>query len=544
MVASLVLSVMVAAPVPMPPAAPAAAAIDRNQATQFASLVYNAAQNVRGMYMSEVATRDLMAGAIRGLYEEAGLKMPDEALQAVNRAGENGTELLNVLIDARLRLGNPPSLAGPRSLFAAVNGFKHATDPYCGLASPRVNTFVSVDYDFNLGFELDGAGGSRMSIYRMERGVATGTLPPTGLFGPIPKADAVPSPARYPWNIRRVIPGSPAQRAGLKPGDVLTHLAGVEITAENANAQFVRLAEPGGAPIDPNTGRPLPVKRTFKFKRGNAAPFEVVLETQSYTPEAVYGVMRNADGKWDCLLDRDYKIGYIRLGPVEQDSEKLFDSMLDDLTKQGCKALILDLRWCPGGYVTPGTNIAACFLKPNDIIAQVTAKRVPNGFAPLPDTYRASAPYAGKFLNTPVLVLVGSETMGGGELIAAALQDNLRCETMGQRTVGRAAIQNPIDAGFGMMQFKVTTGATLRPNGKPRGRLPDSKPTDDWGIKPDAGLEVPVTADVSAKLRRWAEEHALRPADSREGVAFDDPMKDPYRAAALAHLRKKLDRVK
>lgn len=544
MTATLILTLAAAAPVPLPPPLPAAGStIDRNQAAQFGSLVYNAAQAVRGTYLNDVSSKDLIAGAIRGLYEEAGLKVPDETLQALNRAGDSSTDLLSLLVEARIRLGSLPALAGPRSLFAAVNGFKHATDPFCGLASPRVNSFVSVDYDFNLGFELDGASGMRMAVYRMERGAAIGTLPPTGFFGAIPKADSVPAPAQFPWRIRRVIPGSPAQRAGLRPGDVLTHLAGVEITAENANAQFVRLAEPPGGGIDPNTGRPLPVKRAFRFKRALVS-FDATLETQSYTPEAVFGVMRTAEGKWDCMLDRENRIGYIRLGPVEQDAELRFEEMLADLTKQNCKALILDLRWCPGGYVTPGTNIASCLLKPNDIIAQVNARRVPNGFAPLPEMYRANAPFAGKFPNTPVVVLVGSETTGGGELIAAALQDNLRCETMGQRTVGRAAIQNPIEIGFGQMQFKVTTGTTLRPNGKPRGRLADSKPTDDWGIKPDPGLEVPLTGDVSAKLRLWAEEHALRPAESTEAIPFDDPQKDPYRAAALAHLRRKLERVK
>lgn len=534
-----------AAPVPVPTSPAVSSAVDRHQATQFAALVNNTAQMVRSMYMADVSTNDLFVGAIRGLYDAAGVKQPDDLLQATARAADS-VDLQNLLIEARLRLGNNPALSGPRSLYAAVNGFKHGTDPYCGLASPRVNTFVSVDYDFNLGFELDGASGPRMSIYRVERWTSTGQLPASGFFGPIPKPDAVASPALFPWRIKRVIPGGPAQRANLKPGDVLTHVAGEEVTAENANRMFIKLAEPVGAGTDPMTGRPLPLKRTFKFKRGDTI-IESVMATESYTPESVFGVMRSADGKWDCMLDREHKIGYIRVGPIEQDSERLFISMLDDLTKQGCRALILDLRWCPGGYVTPGTSIASAFLKQNDIVAQVATQRrtpvgPPNGLPPLPETYRANAPYAGKFPNTPVLVLVGSETTGGGELIAAALQDNGRCQTMGQRTVGRASIQNAIEAGFGQLQFKVTTGSTLRPNGKPRGRMPDSKPTDEWGIKPDTGLEVPVSAEVAGKLKQWADDHALRPGDSKEALPFDDPLKDPYRAAALAHLKRILKR--
>jgi C-terminal peptidase prc len=539
---SILLAALIA-PVPAPPAAPANSTVDRNQAVQFATLVNFAGQKVREMYMADVTMRDLITGAIRGLYEEAGQKMPDETLLALKNAGESSTDLLNVLIDARVRIGSLPALSGPHSLIAAINGFKHATDPYCGLASPRINSYVSVDFDFGLGLELDGASGQRMSIYRIERGVATGVYPPTGMFGPVQKPDAVTSPASFPWRIRRIIPGGPAQRAGLHVGDLLTHLDGEEITAENANRLFAKLADPGQA-IDPNTGRPLPVKRVLRFKRGTDRVIPVTIETQSYTPESVFGVVRNAEGKWDCLLDRDAKIGYIRLGAVEQDCEKQVMEMLAELEKQGCKALIFDLRWCPGGYVTPGTNIASLFLKSGDVIAQVSVKRSPNGIAPLPETYRANLPFAGKFTSVPMVVLVGSETTGGGELIAAALQDNGRCEVMGQRTAGRASIQQSTDVGFAQMQFKVTTGSTLRPNGKPRGRMPDSKPTDEWGIRPDPGLEVPVTPDVAAKVKSWAEEHALRPADSTTALPFDDPAKDPFRAAALAHLRKKLERSK
>ncbi len=138
------------------------------------------------------------------------------------------------------------------------------------------------------------------------------------------------------------------------------------------------------------------------------------------------------------------------------------------------------------------------------------------------------------------MVLIGNETTGGGELIAAGLRDNDRCVLMGQRTVGRASIQNIVDGGFGALQFKVTTGESFRPNGKPRQRKPDSGPTDEWGLKPDEGLEVPVTKDKSAELRRWAELHSLRPADSTEALDFDDPDKDPYRVKALDYLRKKL----
>ena len=127
-----------AAPVPVPRPALVAPA-DRTQANQFGSMIYSVAQTVRGTYYLEVGMKDLLAGAIRGLHDEAGLKLPEDVLQAIDRAGDNSTEMLNLLIETRIRLGNLPALAGPRSLFAAVNGFKYATDPYCSLANQRIH---------------------------------------------------------------------------------------------------------------------------------------------------------------------------------------------------------------------------------------------------------------------------------------------------------------------------------------------------------------------------------------------------------------------
>jgi carboxyl-terminal processing protease len=524
---------------PVPAAAPARIEpADRQRAIEFAHQVHRTAQNVLGLTLRPVEMKEMFAGAVRGLHDEAGIAVPDELLESIRRS-KNTTELLNLLADARVRLGNLPRLSGPRSYFAAVSGFKHALDPYSGLAPSRSSRFVSVDMDFGIGIELDGASGQRWSEYRVERSVAA--VPVPGLFAPLVKPEDVPAPATFPWRIERVIPGSPAQRAGVRPGDVITHLDGTEITAANANRLFGQFAFPPGRGLDP-AGQPLPVKRTFQLRRKDAAaPIEMTLTTEDYTPETVFGVMKTETGKWNCLLDRKNKIGYIRLGPVEMGSDERVAEMLRDLKGQGCRGLILDLRWCPGGYVEPGTRIAGMLLDPNDVIAVIRARDLLGDQGITTQAQRADVRLgAGLFRDAPLVVLVGQETTGGGELIASALQGNGRCKVMGQRTAGRAAIQRSIDTGFSDLQFKVTTGTTLRPNGEPRQREADSKPTDDWGIRPDPGLEVPVTLDLSKKLRRWADEHALRPADSREALEFDDPAKDPYRAAALRYFREQL----
>jgi C-terminal processing protease CtpA/Prc len=541
MMTGFILSTMLlapSAPVPAVPAVKPGSDIPRSQAQNFARVVYQLAEQIATIYVVEKKdhTRLLIEGAIRGLYEEAGRDVPENVKSAAARAA-GAVELVEVLADVRILLGNHPNLTGAKSLFAAMNGFKHATDPLCGLYSARVNSFSSVDQDFGVGLEIEGVIGSRWALYQVEHGVASGRFGVVGWFGPAPRPEAVPSPAGVPWRVRRVIPGSPAQRAGVKPGDVITHYNGTEVTADSANRLFAEFAVPRQV-FDPMTGRLLAQERTLTFRRGEGKPFSATLKTEAYTPESLFGVIRTPEDKWDCMLDRKEKIGYIRVGPIETGMDVKFAEMLNELAKRGCRALILDLRWCPGGYVEPATRIAGTFLKDGSVIAKM-AYRNPAQAGTGGEI--VTPPGGGSYPDLPLVLLVGQETTGGGELIASALRDNDRCVVVGQRTVGRASIQNIRDAGFGGVQFRVTVGTSYRPNGKNRQRRPDSQPTDDWGIRPDEGLEVPITADKSVELRRQAELHSLRPADSREALPFDDPAEDPYRLTALAYLRKKLN---
>lgn len=525
------------APGPVPPATHVqnSTTVDRTTAEAFARMVDKVALEAKEMAAKAgVTENDLIAGAIRGLYDEVGLVVPDIIKAEVQRA-DSSSALTDLLMTARMQLGNHPNLAGTRSLFAAVNGFKHATDPLSMLVSRPMNAFASVDQDFGVGIELEGVTGLRWTIYQAEYGVAAGRYIPVGYFGPVPKPEGIPIPAVLPWRVKRVVPGSPAQKKGVKPGDRITHVDGVQITAENANRVFGTFAFPRVV-FDPMTGRPSSPDRTLVFQRDNRKPFEAILNSNEYSPEGAFGVVRlNAD-KWDCMLDRQARIGYVRIGPIDNGLEVKVEEMVADLIKQRCRGLILDLRWCPGGYLIPGSRIAGLFLKNGSVIAKMEYRSPQAGVS----GDLLTPPESGKYPDLPLVVLVGQETTGGGELIASALRDNNRCVIVGQRTVGRAAIQNTSEARFYGLQFKQTTGISLRPNGKNRQRYPDSQPTDEWGVRPDEGLEVPITLDKSMELRRDADLQVLRPADNHEALPFDDPNLDPYRLAALVYFRKKL----
>ncbi|HEX4606851.1 MAG TPA: PDZ domain-containing protein, partial [Urbifossiella sp.] len=307
-----------AAPVPAGPPAPPPVA-DPVKAAAFGNMVNAAAMEVL-RNRKDVELPALVSGAVRGMYETAGQPVPAEVVQAL-RDAKRDADRIQLIGDARVRLVAAPSLRGVRAYLAAVHGFRHAFDPLSGLA-PLLPRSISVEMDFGLGFALDGVEGQRLTAYRLERQIAAGELPPTGLFEPPPRSDAIPSPASYPWRVRRVVPGGPAHRAGLRAGDILTGLNDAEVTAADADRLFARLAFPPETGIDPRTGQPRPAVFAFDIRRGAAAPVRVRMTTEPFTPTNVAGAVLRADGTWDGMLDPLNGLGYVRVGAVEAGSDK------------------------------------------------------------------------------------------------------------------------------------------------------------------------------------------------------------------------------
>jgi carboxyl-terminal processing protease len=258
---------------------------------------------------------------------------------------------------------------------------------------------------------------------------------------------------------------------------------------------------------------------------------EVVVTAAPFRPETVFGVRRQADGNWDFVLSPSEHVGYVRIGAVSRyNTATAFSDALKSLRRQGVRGLVLDLRWCPGGYLIQSAEIARLLLPEGSPIA---TQRYRNGRVEPVLTEGHIVPY----LDFPVVVLVGGETTGGGELIAAALQDSGRAAIAGQRTVGKGSIQSyDMNAHYGI-PFKFTSGTFIRPSGKNLQRFPDSKPTDDWGVVPDAGREIPLTPESGRKLKEQWTLFQLRPGTSTEALPTDDPENDPQRHAAVQMLR-------
>ncbi|HEX4592484.1 MAG TPA: S41 family peptidase, partial [Gemmataceae bacterium] len=346
-----------------------------------------------------------------------------------------------------------------------------------------------------------------------------------------------------PLRVLTVSPGSPGQKVGLRPGDLIVGLDRKPPQSPGFTAAFQRL-RPLQAGTIPAASLP-PVGLTVR-RSGRPEPFETSLELTEYHTESVFGVRRKVDGSWDYMLDPAARIGYVRLGGIRNWSAVEFRDALFSLRSSGVRGLLLDLRWCPGGMLDEAIVIVRLFLpdelprsKPVFWQCDKAGGRIPT-----------SKPLVGQLLegsvtDLPVLVLINSETSGGGELIAAALQDHGRAVVAGQRTVGKASIQKELemrDRGpEPRIPFKVTMSTFLRANGKNLQRFADSRWSDDWGVRPDDGRELPLTPEAGRRFKEWWTLQILRPPTDTEALPLDDPENDPQRLAAVHMLQEMMN---
>src|SRR5207245_5737911 len=88
----------------------------------------------------------------------------------------------------------------------------------------------------------------------------------------------------------------------------------------------------------------------------------------------------------------------------------------------------------------------------------------------------------------PMVILINRLSASASEIVAAALQDHRRAVIVGERSYGKGSVQNIIKIEGNTSALKLTTASYQRPSGKNIHRFPDSKETDEWGVKPDEGF--------------------------------------------------------
>jgi carboxyl-terminal processing protease len=253
------------------------------------------------------------------------------------------------------------------------------------------------------------------------------------------------------------IEGSPAERAGLKPGDAIVSIDGVEIGGDLAAATAHMRGAPGST-----------VRLTIR-RKGSAALLEFTLRRAQVEVSSVAGE----------TLEPGY--GYIRITSfTETTAEDVSHAILrlKRDNRQGLKGLVLDLRDNPGGVLEAGVGVADDFLDQGVIVS--ADGRTPEA------RFRMDATHHGDLLHgAPLVVLVNGGTASASEIVAGALKDHGRALLIGRRTYGKGSVQTVMPLSHGGA-LKLTTSRYFTPSGAS---------IQGKGIVPDIVEEGPKGAD-------------------------------------------------
>ena len=265
-----------------------------------------------------------------------------------------------------------------------------------------------------------------------------------------------------------VYPDSPAQKAGLREGDVVTHANGRKLAGLSESAATALIKGREGTPVTLTLKRG---ERTFKRRMIRARISVPVVESR----------IANAGGE---------RVGYVALasfGPRTAHVEMA--AAIRRLKRRKAKGIVFDLRGNGGGLVTEAQLIASMFLPDGTI---VTTK----GRAVESQTLSAvGQPIAGKL---PTVVLVDRNTASASEIVAGALQDRKRAKLVGVRTFGKGVFQQilPLDNGGAL---DITVGQYFLPSGRNLGGA-GTKPGS--GLKPDVVVRNDNDAEGDEQLKR------------------------------------------
>ncbi len=233
------------------------------------------------------------------------------------------------------------------------------------------------------------------------------------------------------------------------------------------------------------------------------------------------------------MLDAERGIGYVRVASFVERTAEDFDAAVRELREKGIKALVLDLRWNPGGLLAQGVAVADRFLEEGTIVE--TRTRAPgvsksSGEVELsPEVYEAKA---GDTLlrDEPVVLLVNHGTASAAEIVAGALQDRGRGILLGTRTYGKGTVQTIFEVEGGKSGLRLTTGRYYTP----KGRQIQSAAGAPGGLVPD--VEMKLARDQHRTLQLWLtrESHVHRATAPPPGPP------DPQIERAVAILAEKL----
>ncbi|WP_448189429.1 S41 family peptidase [Azospirillum sp. sgz301742] len=290
---------------------------------------------------------------------------------------------------------------------------------------------------------------------------------------------------------------TPAFRAGLQPGDYITHLNGEAVMGLALNEAVEKMRGPVGSDIK------------VTIRRGETGePFEVAITRAVIKVQSVRSRLEGGD------------VGYLRITSFNEQTQSGLEKAITSIQQQAgdkLKGYVLDLRNNPGGLLDQSVSVSDTFLDKGEIVS-TRGRKAEEG-----TRYNAKPGDMAKGL--PMVVLINGGSASASEIVAGALQDHKRAVILGTQSFGKGSVQTIIPLpGHGAM--RLTTARYYTPSGRSIQQLGI---TPDIEVKPakveelDAQGQRRREADLKGSLRNDTIANKPKPATPGPGAANAPP---------------------
>ena len=254
------------------------------------------------------------------------------------------------------------------------------------------------------------------------------------------------------------IKGSPAEKAGIRPGDYIISVDGEQCTAEDMTVIATKIKGEEGSTVK------------LQILRGEETlDFEITRENVIVNP---------VEGE---VLENN--IGYIEFSSFDENTAEEFKTKFEELQAQGIISLIIDLRNNGGGIVDEALQIAGYIADKDSVLLYEVDKD---------NNETVEKNESDPFINMPVIILTNENTASSSEILAGALKDLGKAKIVGKTTYGKGVIQQILTLPDGS-GLKITTEKYLTPN---------RTEINEVGIEPDETVELPESVENILNVER------------------------------------------
>jgi carboxyl-terminal processing protease len=279
------------------------------------------------------------------------------------------------------------------------------------------------------------------------------------------------------------IDDTPAAKAGIRAGDIITHIDDEAVQGLTINQAVEKMRGPVNTKVRLNI-----------LRKGVDKPLDIAINRETIRVKSVRNHTEGDD------------VGYVRITQFNEQTSDGLKKSINDITNQlgadKVKGFIIDLRNNPGGLLDQAISVSDAFLERGEIVS--TRGRDPE------ESQRFNARPGDLTKGKPVIVLINGGSASASEIVAGALQDHRRATLVGTRSFGKGSVQTIIPMGSGNGALRLTTARYFTPSG----RSIQAK-----GITPDIEVlqDVPEEIEARAAVTETRGESSLRGHLKAEG---------------------------